>query len=151
MYNWFHPGVSETSEHFIRKEVFQDRQLEAIRNWLICDEIVSKRQSGLSGVRLSSEVIRFCLRTSLGSQQTVTLHDLSTAIDTVRECFSVIGSPVINLVHDPEIEDLQYLVIEIQVRGGVKENVKAHREFAGKLAHLLGAKRETLRLHYDMI
>ena len=78
------------------------------------------------------------------------LSELSIAIDTARKCFSIIGNPAVDLVQDPET-DACYLVIEIQVRGDVRVNVMAHRNFAGETARLLGSRREIISLHYDII
>jgi len=141
----------QTSETPIRSRVFEDRQLKAVRNWLAHLTVASTALSGLSGVRFSVESFEYCLRKGSESELQITLDDLSASMDAIRECFSVIGSPFVNLVRDPEIDDVSFLVIEIQVRGSVKENVKAHREFARKAAKLLGVKRENLTLHYEII
>ena len=142
---------AQSSETPIGSRVFEDRQLKAVRSWLAFFRIASTVLSGLSGVRISGEAFEYCLREGPGPESRITLEDLSASINTIRECFSVIGSPLVNLVRDPEIDNVCYLVIEIQVRGGVKDNVKAHRDFAGKAAKLLGVKRENLTLHYDII
>ena len=142
---------AQSSETPVGSRVFEDRQLKAVRSWLVFCRIASPLLSGLSGVRISGEAFEYCLRKGPGPEPGMTLEDLSASINTIRECFSVIGSPIVNLVRDPEIDNVCYLVIEIQVRGGVKENVKAHRDFAGKAAKLLGVKRENLTLHYDII
>ena len=77
--------------------------------------------------------------------------DLSLALDTAMKHFSIIGSPVVNLMRDPEVDDSSYLAIEIQVTGGVKCNVRAHREFASEMARLLGPRREMFTLHYNVM
>ncbi len=135
----------------IGSRVFEDWQLKAVRSWLAFFRMASTALSGLSGVRISGEAFEYCLRKGPGPESQITLEDLSASINIIRECFSVIGSPLVNLVRDPEVDNVCYLVIEIQVRGGVKENVKAHRDFAGKAAKLLGVKRENLTLHYEII
>jgi hypothetical protein len=101
-------------------------------------------QSDLSEVELSSSALAFCRCEGITSE-------LSLAVDLVRRYFSIVSNPVINLVLDPEVEDADYLVIEIQVRGGVKKNVAAHKQFASEASQRLGAKREMIRLHYSMI
>jgi hypothetical protein len=142
---------AESSETPTGLRVFEDRQFNAVRSWLAYFRMASTALSGLSGVRISGEALEHCLRKGPGPELRITLEDLSASIKTIRDCFSVIGSPLVTLVRDPEINNVCYLVIEIQVRGGVKENVKAHRDFAGKAAKLLGVKRENLTLHYDII
>ena len=142
---------AESSETPTGLRVFEDRQFNAVRSWLAYFRMASTTLSGLSGVRISGEALEHCLRKGPGPELRITLEDLSASIKTIRDCFSVIGSPLVTLVRDPEINNVCYLVIEIQVRGGVKENVKAHRDFAGKAAKLLGVKRENLTLHYDII
>jgi hypothetical protein len=77
--------------------------------------------------------------------------DLAIALDTARRTFALIGDPVVELLADPEIPDTSYLVIEIRVTGTVKDNVMAHRKFASEAARLLGPKRETVKLHYDIV
>jgi hypothetical protein len=64
---------------------------------------------------------------------------------------AIIGDPAVELLADPDIPDTYYLVIEIRVRGTVKDNVIAHRKFASEAAKLLGKKREILKLHYDIM
>jgi hypothetical protein len=44
-----------------------------------------------------------------------------------------------------------YLVIEVQVRGEVKDVVMAHRKFAHQTARLLGTERSIITLNYDII
>jgi hypothetical protein len=78
------------------------------------------------------------------------VSELSLAIETARKCFSIIGNPAVDLVQDPET-DASYLVIEIQVRGDVRDNVMAHRTLARETARLLGPRREIISLHYDII
>ena len=73
------------------------------------------------------------------------------AIETAKKHFSIVGSPAVNLLQDPEVDDTAYLVIEIQVNAGVKHNVLAHRKFASEVAELLGPKREYIKLHYDIM
>jgi hypothetical protein len=142
---------AQSSETPIGSRVLEDRQLKAVRSWLAFGRIASTALSGLSGILISGEAFEYCLSKGPGPESRITLEDLSASMNTIRECFSVIGSPLVNLVRDPEIDNVCYLIIEIQVRGGVKENVKAHRDFAGKAAKLLGVKRENLTLHYDII
>jgi hypothetical protein len=101
-------------------------------------------QADLSGMCLSSDALSFCRRNRIASE-------LSLAVDLVRRYFSIIGDPVVNLVQDPEVEHAKYLVIEVQVRGGVEENVAAHKRFASEASQLLGPKRELILLHYSMI
>jgi hypothetical protein len=101
-------------------------------------------QSGPSGARLSSDALSFCHREGIASE-------LGRALDLARQCFSIVGDPVVNLMQDPEVAGAHYLVIEIQVRGGVKKTVSAHKQFALEASERLGSKREVIRLHYDII
>jgi hypothetical protein len=98
-------------------------------------------QSSLAGARLTSDALSFCHREGIASE-------LSLALDLARQCFAIVGNPVVNLVPDPEVDGASYLVIEIQVRGGVKETVSAHKQFALEASQRLGSKRELIRLHY---
>jgi hypothetical protein len=99
---------------------------------------------GLIGTSVSNEAVVFCREKGL-------LNELSRAIDLAKKCFSIIGSPTVDLVHDRETDDLAYLSVEIHVRGAVMDNVMADRKFAEEAARLLGAKRELITLHYDII
>ena len=99
--------------------------------------------SGLADACLSSKALSFSLRIGVVSE-------LSLAIETARKCFSIIGNPAVDLVQDPET-DASYLVVEIQVRGDVRDIVMAHRNFALEKARLLGPRREIISLHYDII
>ena len=65
---------------------------------------------------------------------------MTLAIDLVRQCFPIVGNPAVNLVQDPEVDRSDYLVIEIQVQGGVKETVSAHKQFAFEASQGLGSK-----------
>jgi len=105
---------------------------------------ISRTPVEASGESISSDALLFCDRAGITS-------DLETAIAIARRCFSVIGTPVVHLLEDPDLEDAHYVVIEIQVRGGVKDNVCAHRQFAVETSKELGASREFIRLNYDMI
>jgi hypothetical protein len=106
-------------------------------------ETAGQAPSGLSGVRLSSDALSYCHREGIESES-------SLALDLVRKCFSIIGNPVVNLVEDPEVDCTYYLVIEIQVRGGVKKTVAAHKQFALEASQRLGSERKMIRLHYDI-
>jgi hypothetical protein len=99
--------------------------------------------SGLSGARLSPDARAFCRREGI-------TRKLSLALDLVSPCFPIVGNPVVNLVQDPKVDGAAYLVIEIQVRGGVKETVASHRRFALEASQQSGAKREMIRLHYEI-
>jgi hypothetical protein len=101
-------------------------------------------KSGLAGAHPSAEALKFCLTKGIASE-------LGMAIDSARKHFSIIGNPFINLVHDPEDDHTSYLVIEIQVRGTVRDNVISHRGFAHETAKLLGSKRELMKVHYDIM
>jgi hypothetical protein len=106
--------------------------------------IAAQAPSGLSAARLSSDALSFCHREHIATE-------LGLALDLVRQCFAIIGDPAVNLVQDPELDRTYYLVIEIQVRGGVKETVSAHKRFALEASQRLGSKREMILLHYEMI
>jgi len=106
------------------------------------DEV--QRLSELFGARLSCEALVFC-------QFKGVVSELRLAIETARNCFQIIGNPDVELVHDPETEAASYLVIEVQVRGEVKDIVMAHREFAKETARLLGPERSIITLNYDII
>jgi hypothetical protein len=131
-----------------------DQQLVAVRNWFTWLDVVRKRfardestfrmESGLAAARTSAEALKFCLTKGVA-------NELGIAIDSARKHFSTVGSPSVNLVHDPEDDHASYLVIEIQVRGTVRDNVMSHRRFANEMAKSLGTIRGLLRLHYDII
>ena len=93
---------------------------------------------------VSSEALSFCREHDL-------LFDLSRAIDIAKRAFLILGSPAVDLVHDRETDGLSYLCIEIQVCGAVQDNVIAHRKFAQESARVLGARRETITLNYNII
>jgi hypothetical protein len=93
---------------------------------------------------LSCEALAFCRLHGIESE-------LRLAIGTVRRCFRIIGNPDVELVHDRETEDAAYLIIEIQVRGEVKDIVMAHRKFASETARSLGPKRAIIALNYYII
>ncbi len=107
-------------------------------------EITLKGPSALTSTTFSSEALLFCCEKGL-------LFEVNQAIDIARSYFSIIGEPAVDVVHDRETDDASYLSIEIQVSGPVKDNVMAHRKFAQEAARLLGAKRELITLHYDII
>lgn len=109
-----------------------------------CEGIAQEADAGLTGVRLSPEVLSFCVENAVYA-------DLTIALDAAKNSFSIIGNPVVELLADPEVGDTFYLVIEIRVKGEVRENVLAHRTFASATAKRLGSKREIIRLHYDII
>jgi hypothetical protein len=92
----------------------------------------------------SAEALEFCRSRGIVSQ-------LGAAIDSAGNHFSIVGSPFVRLVQDPEVEGFSYLVIEIQVAGTVRDNVMSHRNFANETAKLLGATREMIRLQYDIV
>lgn len=117
---------------------------EVLRKRFGRPEIASRSEPGLAGVRMSSEAHAFCQRNGFA-------RELIDAIDSAKKCFSTVGSPVVNLVQDPEVDDTSYLVIEIQVRGEVRDNVVAHRKFATETAKSLGRNGELIKLHYDII
>lgn len=94
--------------------------------------------------RLSWDALTFCRLHGIDSE-------LRLAIETARNCFPIIADPDVELVHDPETEDASYLVIEILVRGEVKDIVVAHRKFANDTARLLGPKRAMIALNYDIM
>jgi hypothetical protein len=132
-------GVSATEG-----KTLDDRQLARLRLWLTLDDNARNVPRGLSGVTFSPEAISFCLGLGI-------IPELSSATDLLRSCFSVVGKPFVGVMEDPETEDTRYVIIEIQVRGGVKDNVLAHKKFASEAARLLGSKREIIRLHYSII
>jgi hypothetical protein len=131
-----------------------DQGLLIVRYWSVWLDLVGKRfardeftprmELGFAAARTSAEALKFCLSKGIVSQ-------LGTAIDLASKYFSIIGSPSVRLVQDPEIERAFYLMLEIQVRGTVRDNVMSHRSFANETAKLLGSSREIIRLHYDII
>jgi hypothetical protein len=100
--------------------------------------------SDLVGARLSSEAMAYCRLEGVVSA-------LRLAIETARNCFQIVGIPDVELVHDPETEDASYLVIEVELRGEVKDIVMAHRKFAHETAKLLGPERSIITLNYNII
>jgi hypothetical protein len=85
----------------------------------------------LEDVRLSEEVREFCERHAL-------FGHLAKALELARECFTIVGDPVITWEQDPEIDD-EYLVLEFKVRGSVSECVESNWRFLrawGKVASL---------------
>lgn len=90
-----------------------------------------------SQVKLSTEALAFVRQARIA-------HDLGLALDSVQRHFSILGSPVVNLIRDPEVDHAPDLAIEIEVTGGVRDNVRAHREFAREMARLLGPNRESI-------
>jgi hypothetical protein len=107
-------------------------------------ETTAQSVSGLSGARISSDALAFCQRGGLASE-------LSLALDLVGQCFPIVGNPAVNLMQDPDMDHAHYLLIGIQVRGGVKETVSAHKRFALEASQRFGSKREWILLHYEMI
>jgi hypothetical protein len=101
-------------------------------------------ESGLIGAHLSADAIAFCRREGITSE-------LILALDLVSQCFTIVGNPVVNLVQDPEVDRAGDLVIEIQVQGGVREIVSAHKQFALQASQRLGSRREMILLHYEII
>jgi hypothetical protein len=75
----------------------------------------------LEEVPLSDEVREFCERHSL-------FGHLAKALELARECFTIVGDPVISWEPDPE-EDDEYLVLEFKVHGSVSECVQSHVRF----------------------
>src|SRR5260370_34095441 len=108
------------------------------------EESAPRMATGLAAAQTSAEALKFCLSKGIVSQ-------LGTAIDSARKYFSIVGSPSVRLVQDPEVEGTSYLMIEMQVRGTVRDNVLSHRSFANETARLLGSSREIIRLHYDIV
>ncbi len=102
------------------------------------------KTEGQTASGLSPDALAFCRREGIATE-------LSLALDLVSQCFPIVANPAVNLVHDPEVDREAFLVIEIQVQGGVKETVAAHKRFALEASQRLGAKRELIRLHYEMI
>ncbi len=121
-----------------------DRRLAMVGLWFTLDVIAGNSQSRPSGATLSPEALAFCGRAMI-------TNELSLAIDLARRCFPVVGTPSVSLLEDPEIDETEYLIIELQVRGTVKDNVLAHRKFASEAIRSLGAKREIIRLNYNII
>jgi hypothetical protein len=87
-------------------------------------------ESGLIGAHLSADAIAFCRREGITSE-------LILALDLVSQCFT--------------IDRAGDLVIEIQVQGGVRETVSAHKQFALQASQRLGSRREMILLHYEII
>lgn len=108
------------------------------------EETAPPENAGLGGVHLSPEALSFCLAKGLRPE-------LIVALDAARRFFSIIGNPVVELLAGPETADTFYLIIELRVRGSVKENVIAHRKSANETAKLLGSRREIISLHYEII
>jgi hypothetical protein len=72
---------------------------------------------------LSEEVREFCEHHAL-------FGHLAKAMELARQCFTIVGEPVVQWEHDPDNDD-EYLALEIQVRGSVSECVDALSRFAG--------------------
>ncbi len=72
---------------------------------------------------LSDEVREFCERHAL-------FGHLAKAMELARECFTIVGEPLILWEHDPENDD-EYVLIEVWARGSVSECAEADWRFAG--------------------
>lgn len=72
-------------------------------------------------LQLSNDVRAFCQRHQL-------LNDLTRAIELAKQCFSMVGDPVVVLEQDPE-DGEWYLVLEIRVAGEEHECIQAHRRY----------------------
>jgi hypothetical protein len=72
-------------------------------------------------IPLSEQVRAFCQRHEL-------MDHLVTAVNLARQCFSIIGSPIVHLEQDPEDAEW-YLVLDIQVRGEEEDCSNAHRRY----------------------
>ena len=77
--------------------------------------------TAVADVQLSDEVSAFCQRHDL-------LDHLGRAIELARQCFSIVGDPVVELEQDPE-DGEWYLVLEIRVRGDEGEYIEAHKAY----------------------
>jgi hypothetical protein len=85
----------------------------------------------IEDVPLSDEVREFCERHAL-------FGHLAKALELARECFTIVGDPVISWEHDPENDD-EYLVLTVKVQGTVSECVESNWRFLrawGKVATL---------------
>jgi hypothetical protein len=71
---------------------------------------------------LSDEVRDFCRRHDL-------LHHLNRAVELARQCFTIVGDPVVKLEQDPEVEE-SYLVLEIRVAEDEDESIQAQRTYS---------------------
>lgn len=92
----------------------------------------------------------FCSRANPGAERGLTFDDLSKAIAAIRDRFAIVAGPTVNLLHDPEIDGLSYVVVEITIQAKPQEALAAHRAFARKMVQLLGPRREFLKLHYQI-
>ena len=79
---------------------------------------------------LSSEALSFCREKGV-------LKDLSRAIDIARDCFSIVGEPAVDLVHDRETDGVSYLSIELRVLRDGQRKRDRHRKFAQEAARAL--------------
>jgi hypothetical protein len=75
----------------------------------------------VADAQLSQEVRDFCQRHQL-------LDHLARAIELARQCFSIVGDPVVQLEQDPE-DGEWYLVLEIRVEGDEGACARADREY----------------------
>jgi hypothetical protein len=85
----------------------------------------------IEDVPLSDEVREFC-------ERHVLFGHLAKALELARECFRIVGDPVISWEHDPENDD-EYLVLTVKVQGTVSECVESNGRFLrawGKVAAL---------------
>lgn len=76
---------------------------------------------------LSDEVRSFCARHDLRDH-------LVRAIDLARQSLAVVGEPQVRVEQDPDDGD-SYLVLEIRVRGGEDECIRAQQDFARSWAN----------------
>ncbi len=117
---------------------------QLIRKWFTRDELAAGVEIGLAGAQISADALKFSISIGVAS-------GLGVVIDSARKHFSIVGSPSVRLVRDPETENESFLTIEIQVRGSVRDNVMSHRSFAVETAKSLGRSRGLIKLHYDII
>jgi hypothetical protein len=77
--------------------------------------------TAVADVPLTDEVRDFCRRHDLADH-------LGRAIELARQCFSIVGNPVVQLEEDPE-DGEWYLVLEVRVRGEEDECSRAHKAY----------------------
>ena len=74
-----------------------------------------------AGTQLSEAIRAFCQRHEL-------MHHLATAIELARQCFTMVGDPMVQLEQDPE-DGEEYLVLDVRCRGDESECIRAHKSY----------------------
>ena len=63
--------------------------------------------------------------------------------------FAIVAGPTVNLLHDPEIDGLSYVVVEITIQAKPQEALAAHRASPARWSSS-SARAEFLKLHYQI-